>query len=158
MRTGEFRSAQHVFELALAGYAPQADLAVALLEQALDRGEQQLALGAFGHAYTDREGRVFPGLTLYDAWSSGLEIEMPDVDNLGIVHAVTGQRGRWVAPVPASEHDELYALVGELYTDATHIKFGQSLLDENIFKEMAQAISDVIGKLKLEIVEYHQDR
>lgn len=47
---------------------------------------------------------------------------------------------------------------GELYTDATHIKFGQSLLDENIFKEMAQAISDVIGKLKLEIIEYHQDR
>jgi len=47
---------------------------------------------------------------------------------------------------------------GELYTDATHIKFGQSLLDEDIFKEMAQAISDVIGKLKLEIVEYYQDR
>ncbi|MDH5466555.1 MAG: transglutaminase-like domain-containing protein [Candidatus Aminicenantes bacterium] len=47
---------------------------------------------------------------------------------------------------------------GELYTDATHIKFGQSLLDENIFKEMAQAVSDVIGKLKLEIIEYYQDR
>lgn len=47
---------------------------------------------------------------------------------------------------------------GELYTDATHIKFGQSLLDENIFREMAQAVSDVIGKLKLEIIGYHQDR
>ena len=47
---------------------------------------------------------------------------------------------------------------GELYTDATHIKFGQSLLDENIFREMAQAVSDVIGKLKLEIIEYYQDR
>jgi len=47
---------------------------------------------------------------------------------------------------------------GELYTDATHIKFGQSLLDESIFREMAQAVSDVIGKLKLEIIEYHQDK
>jgi hypothetical protein len=47
---------------------------------------------------------------------------------------------------------------GEFYTDATHIKFGQSLLDENIFKEMAQAVSDVVGNLKLEIIEYYQDR
>ncbi len=47
---------------------------------------------------------------------------------------------------------------GEYYTDATHIKLGQSLLDENIFKEMTQAISEIIGKLKLEIIEYHLDR
>jgi len=43
---------------------------------------------------------------------------------------------------------------GEYYTDATHIKFGRSLLDENIFKEMAEAVSEIIGKLKLEIVDY----
>jgi hypothetical protein len=47
---------------------------------------------------------------------------------------------------------------GEYYTDATHIKLGQSLLDENIFREMAQAIAEIIGKLKLEIVEYYQDK
>lgn len=47
---------------------------------------------------------------------------------------------------------------GEYYTDATHIKFGESLLDENIFKEMAQAVSDVIGKLQLEILDYHLDK
>ena len=47
---------------------------------------------------------------------------------------------------------------GEYYTDATHIKLGRSLLDENIFKEMAQAISEIIGKLKLEIIDYHQDK
>lgn len=46
---------------------------------------------------------------------------------------------------------------GEYYTDATHIKFGRSLLDENIFKEMAQAVSEVIGRLKLEIIDYYQD-
>ncbi|GAG48654.1 unnamed protein product, partial [marine sediment metagenome] len=39
-----------------------------------------------------------------------------------------------------------------------HIKLGRSLLDENIFKEMAQAISEIIGKLKLEIIDYYQDK
>ncbi len=47
---------------------------------------------------------------------------------------------------------------GEYYTDATHIKFGRGVLDENIFKEMAQAISEIVGHLKLEILDYHQDK
>jgi len=47
---------------------------------------------------------------------------------------------------------------GEYYTDATHLKLGRSLLDENIFKEMAQAISEIIGQLKLEIIDYYQDK
>ena len=47
---------------------------------------------------------------------------------------------------------------GEYYTDATHLKFGRSALDENIFKDMAQAISEIIGRLKLEIMDYHQDK
>jgi transglutaminase-like putative cysteine protease len=47
---------------------------------------------------------------------------------------------------------------GEYYTDATHLKFGRSLLDENIFKEMAQAISEIVGQLRLEIVDYSQDK
>jgi len=47
---------------------------------------------------------------------------------------------------------------GEYYTDATHIKFGRSLLDEYIFKEMAQAVSEIIGKLKIEIIDYYLDK
>ncbi|MGD2246674.1 MAG: transglutaminase-like domain-containing protein, partial [Candidatus Aminicenantes bacterium] len=47
---------------------------------------------------------------------------------------------------------------GEYYTDATHIKFGHSLLDENIFKEMAQAVSDIIGQLQLKIINYYLDK
>jgi len=47
---------------------------------------------------------------------------------------------------------------GEYYTDATHIKIGRSLLNENIFKEMAQAISEIIGQLELEIIDYYQDK
>jgi transglutaminase-like putative cysteine protease len=47
---------------------------------------------------------------------------------------------------------------GQYYTDATHLKFGRSVLDENIFQEMTQAISAIIGQLKLEIIDYHQDQ
>ncbi len=47
---------------------------------------------------------------------------------------------------------------GEYYTDATHIKIGRSLLNENIFKEMAKAISEIIGQLKLEIIDFYQDK
>lgn len=43
---------------------------------------------------------------------------------------------------------------GEYYTDATHIKLGDSALDVGIFQDMGQAMSEVIGKLKLEVLEY----
>jgi len=47
---------------------------------------------------------------------------------------------------------------GQYYTDATHIKFGRSNLDENIFQEMLLAISEIIGHLKIEIIDYYQDK
>ena len=47
---------------------------------------------------------------------------------------------------------------GEYYTDATHIKLGDSALDEGIFQEMGQAMSEVIGKLKIEVVAYKEDQ
>jgi hypothetical protein len=47
---------------------------------------------------------------------------------------------------------------GQYYTDATHIKFGRSNLDENIFQEVLLAISEVIGHLKLEIIDYYQEK
>jgi hypothetical protein len=43
---------------------------------------------------------------------------------------------------------------GELFTDATHIKMGRSHLDENIFEEMVTAIAEIIGKLKLEVIDF----
>jgi hypothetical protein len=118
VRTGDFDRAQHVFDGALAGFAPNVDLAQALVERALDDGELATIHGAFGHAYTDREGAVYSGLTLWDAWSSGGEFEMPDVDVLGLVATITGKPPRWKAPVPESQHDELYATVGEWYAQA----------------------------------------
>jgi hypothetical protein len=118
VRTGDFQAAQHVFDGALAGFAPRVDLAQALVERALDDGELAAIHGAFGHAYTDRAGAVYSGLTLWDAWSSATEFEMPDVDVLGLVATITGKPPKWKAPVPESQHDELYETVGAWFAQA----------------------------------------
>jgi len=64
--------------------------------------------------------------------------------------------GRWIgldAKWLATDEES-----GEYYTDATHIKFGRSNLDENIFKEMAQAISEILGKLNIEVIDYYHKK
>jgi len=106
-----------LFENALHGYPPNADLAQAIVERALDDGKLRKEHAAFDHAYTDRDGRVYP-LTLYDAWASGAEMEMPDVDCLGVVHTIDDEWRRWVGPVPPEKQDALYDLVGEHFSRA----------------------------------------
>jgi len=110
-RCGDDLDPTRVFFNALAGFAPDLDLGQALIERALDDGAQQKSLAAFSHAYTDRSGNVYPGLTLYDAWCSATEMEMPDVDVLGVIHTLADDWKTWVAPVPDSRHDALYAKV-----------------------------------------------
>ena len=104
-----------LFENALAGYLPDYGLARAILLARLDDGSLRKEMAGFGHAYADRAGNVFPGITLFDAWASGKTIEMPDVDTLGLVHDLLGDWKRWTAPVPPAQHDELYATLGELF-------------------------------------------
>jgi len=60
--------------------------------------------------------------------------------------------GRWVNldPIWLAVDDK----TGELFSDAIRIKFGRSNLDENIFGEMVGAIAEIIGKLKLEIIDF----
>lgn len=43
---------------------------------------------------------------------------------------------------------------GEYVTDATHLKLGRSLLDENLFQEMIISVSRIIGKLTIRILDY----
>ncbi len=47
---------------------------------------------------------------------------------------------------------------GEYFTDATHIKFGRSSLDDNIFEEMVKAVSEIIGKLDLQVLDFDEGR
>lgn len=129
---GTLADAARVFDNALLGYPPELDLARAIALRTLDDGSMRTRLHAFAHVYTDREGGVYPGITLYDAWSSGTTIEMPDVDTLGIVHDVLDEWQRWISPVPASQHDELYAIIGELYAPTRR------------YRELREALVDVL--------------
>lgn len=108
------------FENALAGFRPDHDLAEALVELLLDDGSQQEAARAFAHAYTDRTGGVFTGLTLYDAWASGARMEMPDVDCLGVLHELEDDWKSFVAPVPGPKQEPLYRRVGALFEPYHH--------------------------------------
>jgi hypothetical protein len=121
-RTQRLDDPDRICHNALRGFPPDLDLAEALVEMQLDRGEEREALTAFAHSYTDRQGRVFGELTLYDAWASASDMEMPDVDSLGVYHDLVGDSKRYVAPVPASRHDALYEKIGELFADAHHYR------------------------------------
>jgi len=112
-RAADWDAPKRVLMNGLLGYAPDQDLAVAILELHLDSGEQQDSSRAFAHAYSDRKGVVFPGVTLYDAWASGSQMEMPDVECLGIVHDLLDDWKTWRAPVRKQE--SLYDAIGELF-------------------------------------------
>lgn len=118
VRLGDPRDPETVFENGLVGFAPDHDLVEALIERMLDDASQRVPLRAFGHAYTDRNGGVYPGLTLYDGWASGTTLEMPDVDCLGVIHYVLDDWDTWSAPVPARQQDPLYERIGEIFVDA----------------------------------------
>ena len=117
---GDERDPELLFENAIMGLPPQIDLAEALLLRRLDDGSQRVALTAFLHIYTDRNGSAFPGISLYDAWSSGLEFEMPDIDTLGILHDVFDDWNSFKAPVPTGSQKRLYARIGDAFLDAKH--------------------------------------
>jgi hypothetical protein len=114
-RTQRTDDPDRLFRNALRGFPPDLDLAEALVEMALDDGAEQKAAAAFAHAYTDRTGNVFTGLTLYDAWASASNMEMPDIDNLGVVHDLLDEWKKYVAPVPGHKQKPLYNTVGDLF-------------------------------------------
>jgi hypothetical protein len=118
VRGKDWKSPERIFANALNGLPPDGDLVEALVERALDDGKEQKALTAFAHAYTDREGGVYSGITLYDAWGSGTEFETPDVDTLGIVHTVLGDWKTWRAPVDAKKQEKLFDTIGGLFVAA----------------------------------------
>ncbi|QDU85028.1 hypothetical protein Pla163_21520 [Planctomycetes bacterium Pla163] len=108
------------FRAALAGLPREFDLVEAQVLAWLDDGSKATVLEAFGNLYSDRDGRVYPGITLYEAWSSGTSIEMPDVDTLGLVHSIDDEWDRWVAPVPERQHEALYGRIGSHFVPARH--------------------------------------
>lgn len=115
VRTGDPADRDRVFENILMGFPPDIDLAEARVEALLDDGSFMSSYVAFGHAYTDRAGKIYPGITLYDAHDSSEVIEMPDVDTLGILHTIRDDWQSFKAPVPERQHKRLYGMIGEAF-------------------------------------------
>tara|TARA_R110002072_G_scaffold61849_1_gene155249 strand:+ start:658 stop:1812 length:1155 start_codon:yes stop_codon:yes gene_type:complete len=116
VQTGDPDDPDRIFANALKGAPPELDLAEAILTGMLDDGKQREVHAAFGHLYADRNGTAYPGITLYDAWCSGRDLEMPDVECLGIVHTLADDWKTWVAPVAERKQDSLYERLGEWFT------------------------------------------
>ena len=115
VRSGDPNDVEVVFRNAANGVPPGFDRARAITIREMDGGHHPELLAAFCHAYTDRNGGAYPTITLYDAWTSGATMEMPDVDVLGIVHDVLGDWESWVAPLDDSDHGTVYPMVARLY-------------------------------------------
>lgn len=118
VRTGAVPTALQRFANVAHGYVPSSDHAVAQVLEALDTDPAQRALGDyFAHLYADRDGAVFAGTTLFDAWQSGTVVEMPDTDAIGFARRILGTRS-FVAPIPADRRRErLYRKVQEAFAE-----------------------------------------
>ncbi|MEM9802516.1 MAG: hypothetical protein AAGA20_19465 [Planctomycetota bacterium] len=117
VKLGEWDDPARIAYNAARGFSPYADLVEALVEMEIDGGEVRTEAQAFAHAYSDRSGRAFRTITLYDAWSSGSEIEMADVECLGILHDIEDDWRTFIAPVPESKHRRLYDKIGEHFAN-----------------------------------------
>jgi len=118
VRTGAVLGDDERFANYVHGYTPGADEAVAQALEVLDTDPLQRKLGAyFEHLYADREGRVFEGVTLFDAWHSGIVVEMPDTDAIAWARLILDTQS-FVSPIPADRRRErLYARIKEGFAD-----------------------------------------
>jgi hypothetical protein len=100
------------------GLPPAADQAVARALAVLDQDPRQHRLAAFfEHLYADRQGQVFAGVTLFDAWRAGTVVEMPDTDAIAFARQILGSRA-FVSPIPADRRRErLYEQVREAFSE-----------------------------------------
>jgi hypothetical protein len=98
------------------GFAPNADHAVARVLAVLDNDADQRRLAAyFDHLYADRAGRVFEGVTLFEAWDRAADVEMPDVDAIAFARTILGSRS-FASPIPADKRrDRLYGQVRDAF-------------------------------------------
>lgn len=115
VRLAPFDDPRRIAHNAAHGFTPYTDLVEAWVVQSLDGGAMSAEARAFGHAYADRSGNAYREITLFEAWGSGLDMEMPDVECLGLVHSLDDDWKTFVAPVNARLHGRLYARIGEHY-------------------------------------------
>lgn len=115
VRVAPFDDPERIAHNAAHGFTPYTDLVEAWVVKSLDGGEMADQAKAFGHAYADRSGNAYREITLFEAWGSGRDMEMPDVECLGIVHRLDDDWKTYVAPVNARLHRRLYGQIGDHY-------------------------------------------
>lgn len=115
IRVAPFEEPQRIAHNAAHGFTPYTDLVEAWVVKSLDGGAMGDQARAFGHAYADRSGNAYREITLFEAWGSGRDMEMPDVECLGIIHSLDDDWKTYVAPVNPRLHSRLYGRIGEHY-------------------------------------------
>ena len=76
-------------------------------------GDQRRLAGFFEQLYADRDGHVFAGISLYEAWYSGRTVEVPDVDAIAFAQRVLRTQS-FVSPIPdGRRRDRLYRQIRE---------------------------------------------
>ncbi len=106
-----------LFDDLLRGYPPGADIVVARVLAALDADPRERQAAAyFGHVYADLDARAYDGLSLYDAWSTALQVDVPDVDAIPFAVTLLGDRS-FRSPIPAdAKRTALYVKIKERAT------------------------------------------
>ncbi|MEY4673428.1 MAG: hypothetical protein RL148_1212 [Planctomycetota bacterium] len=94
------------------GWMPGSDHAVAQVLAALDTDPRQRLLAEwFHHAYAELNGRTYQDITLYEAWYSGEQVDVPDVDAIAFARKVLKTQS-FVSPIPdGRRRDRLYQQV-----------------------------------------------
>lgn len=91
----------------LYGYPPGADVLVAWLEMKLDHDDSIDELARhFAHCYCDLDGTCFPDITLFDAFASESNIDMPDPDVIPYARLIE-KDDSFVSPIPPDERQQI---------------------------------------------------
>ncbi len=111
VRIKDSLSYEEVFENYLYGYAPGSDDALAQVLRSFDEiSKIRKYADWFGHAYCDRTGGVYEGITLYQAWYSGKTVEVPDIDALPFAWHIQ-KKTRYRTPLNGRPRDRLYQAI-----------------------------------------------
>ena len=99
------------------GHLPHADVTRATVESILDdQGSMDLVADYFSHCYRDRDGKVYPGITLGDLWGSGEELEVSDAESVAFMRRIL-QDDAIQSPIPKRLHPGIYSIIRDTYAE-----------------------------------------
>ena len=108
LRTPPQRAPRDIVVDFLVGRWPLDGKLAAYAEGALDRDNKLDATADyFAHAYRNRSGKVFQGITLYDVWNAQTTFGISDVEAIAFLRNVA-KNSRHQSPLPASLHTAIY--------------------------------------------------